>query len=75
MWIGVFGSPEPKAQGSFSDHNLSVVRRRRCRKLFTFFYLLLKNHHSNFKQTWHKASLGEEEMNGPDLFQGEIIRK
>ena len=38
-------SPEPKAQVSFSDHNLSVVRRRcrhrrsshryRC-KLFTF---------------------------------------
>ena len=39
----VFSSPEPKAQVSFSDHNLSVVRccccgRRRCscRKLFTF---------------------------------------
>ena len=32
--------PEPKAQVSFSDQNLSVVRRRcrrrRCRKLFTF---------------------------------------
>mgnify|MGYP003690877341 CR=1 FL=1 len=33
-------SPEPKAQVSFSDHNLSVVRRRhcrrwRCRKLYT----------------------------------------
>ena len=38
-----FNLPEPKAQVSFSDHNLSVVRRRcprrrwcRCRKLFTF---------------------------------------
>ena len=40
-----FSSPEPKAQVSFSDQNLSVVRRRRrrcrrcrrcCRKLFTF---------------------------------------
>ena len=37
-----FSSPEPKSQVSFSDHNLSVVRRRcrysrrRCRKLFTF---------------------------------------
>ena len=36
--------PEPKAQVTFSDQNLSVVRRRRCcrrrcrcrRKLFTF---------------------------------------
>ena len=40
----VFSSPEPKAHVSFSDQNLSVVRRRcrrrrrrcRCRKLFTF---------------------------------------
>ena len=35
----VFSSPEPKAQVSFSDQNLSVVRRCRrrcCRKLFTF---------------------------------------
>ena len=39
-----FSSPEPKAQMSFSDQNLSVVRRRRSRcrrcrchrKLFTF---------------------------------------
>ena len=35
-----FSSPESKAQVSFSDQNLSVVRRRcrcrRCRKLFTF---------------------------------------
>ena len=36
----LFSSPEPKAQVSFSDQNLSVVRRCRrrwrCRKLFTF---------------------------------------
>ena len=33
----LFSSPEPKAQGSFSDQNLSVARRRPCcRKLFTF---------------------------------------
>ena len=38
----LFSSPEPKDQVSFSDQNLSVVRRRRfrrrcrCRKLFTF---------------------------------------
>ena len=31
----IFSSPEPKAQVSLSDQNLSVVRRR-CRKLFTF---------------------------------------
>ena len=36
----IFSSPEPKAQVSFSDQNLSVVRRCRCccrcrRKLFT----------------------------------------
>ena len=40
--IDIFSSPEPKAQVSFSEKNLSVVsrcRRRgcwRCRKLFTF---------------------------------------
>ena len=37
----LFSSPEPKAQVSFSDQNLSVVRRCsscswHCRKLFTF---------------------------------------
>ena len=46
MLVHIFSSPEPKAQVSFSDQNLSVVRRRRrcrccrrrhrCRKLFTF---------------------------------------
>ena len=43
-FLSFFSSPEPKAQVSFSDQNLSVVRRcrrcRRCRrrrrKLFTF---------------------------------------
>ena len=42
-WILLFSSPEPKAQVSFSDRNLSVVHHRRCRrcywrcrKLFTF---------------------------------------
>ena len=38
---GVTSSHEPKAQMSFSDHNLSVVRRHCChprhpRKLLTF---------------------------------------
>lgn len=32
----LISSPEPKAQVSFSDHNLTVVCRcRRCRKQFT----------------------------------------
>ena len=33
----VLSSPESKAQVSFSDHNLSVVRPR-CRKLFPFSF-------------------------------------
>ena len=34
----LLSSTEPEAQVSFSDHNLSLVRRRRCHrlKLFTF---------------------------------------
>ena len=32
----IFSSPEPKAQVNFFDQNVSVVRRHRCRKLFTF---------------------------------------
>ena len=54
----IFSSPELKAQVSFSDQNLSVVRRGcRCHKLFTFSHLLPQNHWANFNQTWHKASL------------------
>ena len=29
---------------------------------FSHFYLVLKNHQANFNQTWHKASLGEEDL-------------
>ena len=32
----VLSSSEPKVKVSFSDQILSVVRRQRCRKLFTF---------------------------------------
>ena len=47
-FVGIFSSPEPKAQVSCSDHRLSVVRRCCClrrrrlcrRKLFAFFLLL-----------------------------------
>ena len=38
IWV-FYSSPEPKAQVSFSDQNLSVIRCHRCfrcRKLFTF---------------------------------------
>ena len=33
-YLSIFSSPEPKAQVSFSDQNLSVIRRcrRRCRR-------------------------------------------
>ena len=64
---------------SFSDQNLSVVRRRcrcPCRRRF---HLLLKNHRANFNQTWHKASLGGGrgfnivQMKGHTLSQREII--
>ena len=36
QFLGLISSPEPKAQVSFSDHNLFVVRR--CCKLFTFLF-------------------------------------
>ena len=53
----LFSSPEPKAQVSFSDQNLSVVRRHhrrrrrwRCRKHFTFSSSS-QNHWAYFNQT------------------------
>lgn len=57
-----FSSPALKAQVSFSNQNLSVVCRRwrRCHCCkFSHFHLLLQNHRADFKQTWHKASLGK----------------
>ena len=56
-------SPEPKSQVSFSDHNMSVGRSRRVVVNISHFLLFLKNHISNFKQTWHKACLGEGHSN------------
>ena len=54
-------SPEPKAQVSFSDQNLSVVCRchhcRRWRKLFKFSSS--PEPLAYFNQTWHKACLGQ----------------
>ena len=50
-----FSSPEPKAQMSFSDQNLSIV----VVVNFSHFHILLQNHWANFNQTWHKAYLGK----------------
>ena len=57
----ILSSSERKAQESFSDQNLSVVRRCCCRGVgvnFSHFQLLLKNHWVIFNQTWHKALKG-----------------
>ena len=58
IWF-FFNSPEPKAQVSFSDHNVSFV-------VFILVinfkhFLLLHNHWANFNQTCYKASLGERD--------------
>ena len=55
-------SPEPKAQVSFSDQNLSasvVVVVVVAVVNFSYFHVLLQNHWVNFNQTWRIASLGE----------------
>lgn len=41
-----FSSPEPKAQVSFSEQNLSVV----CRRKLSQFHLLLQNHGADFNE-------------------------
>ena len=84
----LFSSPEPKAQVSFSDQNLSVVRRcRLCRccccrcrrKLFTFSSSSpepLGQFQPNLAQSilgWRGFKFVQ--MKGRALFQGEIITK
>ena len=60
----VFSSPDLKAQVSFSDCLLSVVRPSVCLSVnFSHFHLLLKNNWANINKTWHKASLGGEDSN------------
>ena len=58
-------SPELKAQVSYSDRPLSIVRLSVrlsvCKVLH--FRLLLQNRWANFNQTWHKSSLGEGILN------------
>ena len=74
----VFSSPEPKAQVSLSDDNLSVVRRCRCRrKLFTFSSSSPEPLISTKLGTKHPWVKGIEVCSneGPRPFQGEIITK
>ena len=58
-WI--FSSPDMKAQFSFSDRPLSVV----CPSVWCLsvtllqFRLLIQNRWVNYKQSWHKSSLGK----------------
>ena len=83
----VFSSPEPKAHVSFSDQNLSVVRRRcrrrrrrcRCRKLFTFSSSS-QEPLGQFQQNLAQSILGWRgfkfvQMKGHTISQGEIIAK
>ena len=76
--IVVLSLPEPKAPMSFSDQNLSFVRRCRwrCRKLFTVSSSSLEplgQFQPNLAQSilgWRGCSNG-----GPAIFLGEIITK
>ena len=80
----IFSSPEPKAQVSFSDQNLSVVRRgcrrrRCCRKLFTFSSSV-QEPLGQFQPNLAQSILGWRgfkfvKMKGHTLSQGEIIAK
>jgi hypothetical protein len=54
-FVSIFSSPELKAQVSYSDRLLSVVRLSVCKLLY--FRLLLQNRWANFNQTWYKSSL------------------
>ena len=75
LFCWIFSSPEPKAQVSFSDQNLSVVCPCRCCKLLTFSFLL-QNHWTHFNQRCQKASLNEgDSILDLALSQGEIITK
>ena len=89
LGINIFSSPEPKAQVSFSDQNLSVVRRRcrrrrcrhrcHCHKLFTFSSSSPEPL-GQFQPNLAQSILGWKgfkfvQMKGPALFPGEIITK
>ena len=46
---------------SYSHQDLSTVRHRLLRCCRCRFKLHLRSHWANFKQTWHKASLGDRD--------------
>ena len=81
LWIfkKFFSSPEPKAEASFSDHNLSVVRCRCrrwccfCHKLFTFSSSSPKPL-GQFQRNLAQCILRWRGLKfGPVIFQMEII--
>ena len=77
--LDVFSSPEPKDQVSFLDHNLSVVHRRCCHKLFTF-YSSSPEPLAQFQPNMAQSILGCRgfkivQMKDHAHFQGEIITK
>ena len=85
-YTSLFSSPKPKAQVSFSDQNLSVVRRRRCRccrcrrSNLVAFSSSSPEALGQFQPNLTQSILGWREwkfvqMKGPALFQGEIITK
>ena len=55
-------SSKLKAQVSFSDHLLSVVRSSVCLST-SHLHLLLQNYWANLNQTWHKVSFGRGNSN------------
>ena len=57
---------------SFSDHLVSIFH---LSVNFTYFYFLLQNQWVNFKQTWHKKSLGEGDSSLFNLYSWVIKRK
>ena len=79
----ISSSPEPKAQVSFSDQNLSVVRRRfRCsrRRRILFIFSSSQEPQGQFQSNLVQSILGWRgfrliEMKGHALFQVEIIQK
>ena len=77
--VSFLSSPELKAQVSFSDQNLSVVCRHRCRKLFTFSSSSPEPL-GQFQPNLSQSILGWRvfkfiQMKGQTLFGGEINTK
>ena len=58
-FLKFFSSPEPKAQVSFSDQNLSIVRRCCCCHKLLTLSSSSPEPLGQFNQTWEKSSLGE----------------